>query len=333
VQVFDLLNYAAVLILIVQLYIVLRRYRFSQCTAALASFLALIVNVAILRTLIYRQINIFVLNLILLALTAYGVSAPLSAAALGLAVQLKVSPLVLVLVFVYLRDWRWLGWFVGSQLLIFVGTSVATSPAYYAQFFSQLAGLHETATRNLAVDVVLYNVVNFLPTALATPLRTLEGPVASALRIVLVGFTLATAVRLAHRARLTPVVGRARVLLNGFVVLPIAMLLGAPSIWEHHFVFVLLTALVLLPALEKPWQVRHLGDRLPLHVSAARLRRVPTLLHAPGRAAAHVGTAAQHCAYETALWSSSYRLTRFPIRARRRGCATQASHSHHHPAR
>jgi len=255
VQVFDLVNYFAVLILMVLLYVVLRHYRFSARAAALASFLALIVNVAILRTLIYRQVNIYVLNLILVSLAAYGLSTPLSAAALGLAVQLKVSPLVLVLPFVYLRDWRWLGYFVASQVLAIAGTSVATSPVYYAQFLSQLAALHETATRNLAVDVVLYNVVNFLPDTLGAPLRAWENLVALGLRIGLVGFTLLTAARLVRRTRLTPAGGRRRVVLNGFAALPIGMLLAAPSIWEHHFVFVLLTMLVVLPALREPWQL------------------------------------------------------------------------------
>jgi hypothetical protein len=170
-------------------------------------------------------------------------------------VQLKASPLLLVLVFVYLRDWRWLAWFVASQVLIIAGTSLATSPEYYVQFLSRITDLHETATRNLAVDVVLYNVVNFLPDPLAAPLRAAQSLIALGLRAALVGFTLLTAWRLADRACLTPVAGGRRIVLNGFVALPVGMLLGAPSIWEHHLVFVLLTMLVVLPALRDAGQL------------------------------------------------------------------------------
>ena len=145
VQLFDLLNYAAVLLFTLLLYVALRQYRFTRQTAAIVAFLALIVNVAIMRTLIYRQINIVTADLILFSLTTYRSSKLLSAAALGVAVQLKVAPVLLVLVFVYLRDWAWVGWFVASQLLIVGATSLATSPNYYVHFVSQLMGLHETA--------------------------------------------------------------------------------------------------------------------------------------------------------------------------------------------
>ena len=86
-----------------------------------------------------------------------------------------------------------------------------------------------------------------------TPLRG-GGLLALGLRIVLVGFTVVVARRLANRSNLTPASFRQRVVLNGFAALPLAMLLAAPSIWEHHFVFVLLPMLVLLPALREPWQ-------------------------------------------------------------------------------
>ena len=254
VQLFDLLNYAAVLLFTLLLYVALRQYRFARQTAAIVAFLALIVNVAIMRTLIYRQINIVTADLILFSLTTYRSSKLLSAAALGVAVQLKVAPVLLVLVFVYLRDWAWVGWFVASQLLIVGATSLATSPNYYVQFVSQLMGLHETAVRNVAIDVVLYNTLNFLPDVLVTPLRAWQGPLSLGLRIVLLGFTLVVASRLANRSDLTPASFRQRVVLNGFAALPLAMLLAAPSIWEHHFVFVLLPMLVLLPALREPWQ-------------------------------------------------------------------------------
>jgi alpha-1,2-mannosyltransferase len=254
VQVFDIFNYFAVLALQVLLYLVLRRYGFSSRGAAVASFLALIVNVAILRTLIYRQVNLHVLNLLLLSLAAYGLSTPLSAAALGLAVQLKVSPLLLVLTFVYMRDWWWLCCFVATQVVIVLATSVATSPTYYVQFLSQVADLHETATRNVGVDVVLYNVVNFLPDSLSGALRPWETQVAVGLRVVLAAVTLLATWRLVRGTSLTIAANRRRVLLGGFVGLPVGMLLAAPTIWEHHFVFVVLTVLVLLPALREAWE-------------------------------------------------------------------------------
>jgi hypothetical protein len=70
--VFQVLNYVAVLLLMLLLYRALQRYRFSKEVAALALLGIMVANVPIERTLINHQVNLHVANLILLSLLLFG---------------------------------------------------------------------------------------------------------------------------------------------------------------------------------------------------------------------------------------------------------------------
>jgi hypothetical protein len=99
--IFQVLNYVAVLLLMILLYLALQHYRFSKELAALALLGIMIANVPVSRTLHNHQINLHVANLILLSLLLFGKHNFWSACSLSLAIHLKVYPLVLVLPFFY----------------------------------------------------------------------------------------------------------------------------------------------------------------------------------------------------------------------------------------
>jgi uncharacterized membrane protein len=128
--IFQVLNYLAVLLLMILLYLTLQHYRFSNGLAALALLGIMVANVPVSRTLHNHQINLHVANLILLSLLLFGKHNFWSACSLSLAIHLKVYPLVLVLPFFYQKEWRWCTWFVASQGIIIVATSVLNSPYY-----------------------------------------------------------------------------------------------------------------------------------------------------------------------------------------------------------
>ena len=106
-----LLNLASLVLFYVLLQRTLQRYGFTPSFSALATILFMLVNAPLLRTLVYVQVNLHVLNLILLSILLYPRRPFLSAFALALAVHLKISPAVLVLAFLLETDWRWLAWF------------------------------------------------------------------------------------------------------------------------------------------------------------------------------------------------------------------------------
>jgi hypothetical protein len=247
---FHLLNYIALLLLVVLLYLALQQYRFSRELAAIVLFCMMAANVPISRTLIYHQINLHVANLILLSLLLFGSHNFWSALSLSLAIHLKVYPLILVLPFLYQKEWRWCAWFAASQGVIIAATSVMNSPRYYLDFFSQVGGITETALRNVSVDAFVYNTLR-----LSDPtVRAWGKTIAHVLRLVLAAGVLSAYVQLSHQGTFLNEVGSRRVILNSYVILPLLMIAVSPSIWPHHFVFLMLTILVLFSALREAWE-------------------------------------------------------------------------------
>lgn len=116
----------------------LRVYGFSPNLAALTTFAFLLVNVPLLRTLLYGQVNLIVLDGMLLSLIWYRRAPFLSALAMTIAVQMKISPIVLVLAVLLERDWRWLAWFALTMFVIGIIPVVAHGIGYYSDILNNL---------------------------------------------------------------------------------------------------------------------------------------------------------------------------------------------------
>jgi hypothetical protein len=244
---FHLLNYFALLLHAMLLYLVLQRYRFSRDLAAIVIFVNLIANVPISRTLIYHQVNLHVANLILTSLLLYEKHNFLSALSLSVAIHFKVYPLLLVFPFLVCKQWRWLLWFLVSQAIIVASTSMLNSPYYYLDFIRQLKGLSETALRNSSVDSFLYNTMRLL----GIDIPSWNQLLARALRLLLAVGILRVYYQLLDQRVFTGGESRNnRVILNSYVILPLLMIAVSPSIWEHHFVFLILTMVVLFSVLK-----------------------------------------------------------------------------------
>jgi hypothetical protein len=239
-QIFHLLNYAAVLLLCILLYLALPRYGFSRELAALAVLGAMVVNVPVSQTLIYRQVNLHVANLILLSLLWAGRFDVWSALALTVAIHLKIYPVVLVLPFVSTKAWRWCGTFALANLAIIAMTSMLNSPRYYMGFLTAIGELRETSLQNASVDVWVYQTLRQLHVST----HHLTGWLALAIRFMwaIILFMLWRRSKSCDE------------LLQGYAGLPLLMLVVSPSLWSHHFVLLLLPVLVIGSRLREGWE-------------------------------------------------------------------------------
>jgi hypothetical protein len=155
-----------------------------------------------------------------------------------------------VLPFLYSKEWRWRLWFVTAQLPIVSATSALNSPRYYVEFLRQISSLSATSLQNASVDSLLYNTLRLLQ---FSP-RPWGGIIAHGVRVVWAIAVLKVWGQLQQRDLLLAGTGSRRVAWNSYVILPVLMLAVSPSIWPHHFVFLMLPMLVWGSVLREAWE-------------------------------------------------------------------------------
>ncbi len=228
----------------------LQRYRFSPNAAGLVSGLFLAVNVPALRTLVYGQVNFYVMDLILLSLLLFRRFSFLSALALAAAIHLKATPILLAIAFLYEKDWKWLIWLVLSLTAIGLITLAANGVGPYLDYLHN-AGL---AT---SLDSLRYrdNSFDSFFTALFTFLQLghLWAVIFTyASKLLLAGAVLWLTVHTVRGKTFLDDDQRGSRLFNAIPALFILMTLASPLMWEHHGVFVSLPFLLLLKRLDTP---------------------------------------------------------------------------------
>ncbi len=245
-----LLNFFSLLLFYVLLHRTLQRYGFSPQFAAPVTIIFLLANAPLLRTLVYVQINLHVLNLILLSLLLYPRRSFLSALCLALAVHLKTSPAVLVLAFLLEKDWRWLGWFVLSMIGI-AGLTVATDG--FAPFLDILQNLRGLASSGNTIfhDTSFDSFLRFAGPILHLSPRWIQALIYAS-KALLVAATLAVMIRCVRTQAFFQDDERGRSMLNALPPLFVLMTLASPIVWEHHGIFLALSFLLLLKRLEQP---------------------------------------------------------------------------------
>lgn len=243
---FSFLNYFALLLCGASLYLVLLRYRFPRIASVLTMLIALLINVPVTRTLLNSQVNLWVLTLILLAVVFYRSIPFLSAFLLALAVNFKVTPILIVGLFILKREWKWLGVFAFSQLLIVIYTSLTYAFDYWMYFASfalrSSVIVDPTHMRNGSFDALVAHTLYILDVKL---------PVLQEWFVVAIkmGFVLWVSKLIGDVVRQGTFVARDdedALLLNGFPLFLVVMVMAPPLVWPHHFVFLLLPILVTL---------------------------------------------------------------------------------------
>jgi hypothetical protein len=245
-----LLNFLSLLVFYILLHRILRRYGFSPQLAAPVTILFVLANAPLLRTLVYVQINLHVLNLILLSLLLYPRRVFLSALCLAIAVHLKTAPAVLVLAFLLEKDWRWLGWFVLSMIGI-GGLTVATNG--FAPFLDSLRNVQDLALSGNTIfhDTSFDSFLRFAGPIFHLSPRWIQALIYTA-KALLAAATIAVMIRCVRTRAFYENDQRGRSMLNAVPPLFILMTLASPIVWEHHGIFLTLSFLLLLKRLEQP---------------------------------------------------------------------------------
>jgi len=223
-------------------------YGFSPRLAALVATVFMLANAPLLRTMVYMQVNLHVLNLVFLSLILFRRSPALSALAMAAAVHLKASPAALVLAFLLVWDWRWLAWAALSFLLVGLAPVAAHGVTPYLDFFHNtldLAAGHGLSFRENSFDGLFMALGEFLN--LAPGLDRLGAATSKAAL-----FAAALLVMRRNIRQETFFSGRDARLFNAIPALFILMTLASPIVWEHHAIFLSLPFLLLLKKLDTP---------------------------------------------------------------------------------
>lgn len=227
------------------LHRVLEHYQFKPQAAALTTTLFMLVNMPVLRTLVYVQVNFHVMNLIFLSILFYKDRLFLSALALALAIHLKASPAVLVLPFLLEWNRKWLAWFATSMILISALTVAFYGMGPFLDFINNFLLLNAPSTFSMhdsSFDSAIGMTLSYFR-ADATIVRILVYLAKGLTVMVALYLCLRPPVFFLDRA------GKPAVY-NSIVPLFVAMTLASPLVWEHHAIFLTLPFLLLLRKIE-----------------------------------------------------------------------------------
>lgn len=240
-----LMNVASIMVFYFLLIATLKRYNFSTRLAVLITFFFTLVNVPVLRTLYYGQVNIHAVNFILLALVLYPRQRFLSALALAVAVHLKVSPIIIAFVFLLERDWRWVIYFGISLALVGMIPVLTDGITPYYDFLrnsQEVVGIREISFREGSVDAVFLTLYNLNFISLTTARITMY--TVKALVMGVAFFIMFRNIRNKTFYR-----GTGEAALNAMPIMMLMLILASPLVWEHHGIFLALPFLLLLKKL------------------------------------------------------------------------------------
>jgi len=230
----------------------LQIYGFAPNLAALVAFTFMLVNVPLLRTLLYGQVNLIVLDGMLLSLIWYRRAPFLSALAMTIAVQMKISPLVLVLAILLERDWRWLTWFALTMFMVGVIPVMLHGIGYYYDILYNLNLLSERTSyifRDTSYDSFFLATTSMLNISanVARPFIYTSKLVVSLLALRVAFANVRTSAFFSE--------ARGNFLYNSAPALMILLTVVSPRVWEHHGIFLTLPFLILLKTLsnEMDW--------------------------------------------------------------------------------
>jgi hypothetical protein len=232
-------------------YILLRRvlelYQFNSFAAALTSALFILVNMPIIRTFMYVQVNFHVMNFIILSILFYRKRPFLSALMLALAIHFKASPVILVLAFVLERDWKWLTWFGLNMILIAAFPAALYGTGPYVDFINNFLFLnapHGLSLHDSSFDSAIGMTLSYFRADLAT-VRVLVLLAKGAIALITVFLCI-------HSQGFFSSETSKPCLFDRLIPLFVGMTLLSPLVWEHHALFLTLPFLLLLKKLESP---------------------------------------------------------------------------------
>jgi hypothetical protein len=222
-------------------------------------------NNPLFRTLEYNQINLYILNVVLIAIV-YASAAPFwSGAAAALGGHIKLYPLLFAAPWFITRRWRALaGAGVAFLAIVILQTGLGRDWSLWQQFvdyYRSIKPLTNSALRDNSTHSIIHNTLRQLELVIGKDGKPNELLVRMGVllaNLLLVGYFF---VRYRQwRKRYDAVRDELlRVLSMDTVV---AMLLISPMVWEHHYILIMPIML---------WAMVRIGDRLPLWLGLSYL--------------------------------------------------------------
>lgn len=248
-------NVLSLLLFYFLLHRTLELYQFRPYAAALTATLFILINMPVIRTFMYVQVNFHVMNFILLSILLYKDRIFLSALMLALAIHFKASPAVLVLAFLpfdKLRtplefNWKWLMWFAVSMILITAFPVAFYGVSPYIDFINNFLFInapHGLSMHDSSFDSAIGMALSYFRA---------DFSIIRILVLLAKGITAIVTIFLCFHSQGSLTNGENKVRpFDSIIPLFVAMTLLSPLVWEHHAIFLTLPFLLLLKKLESP---------------------------------------------------------------------------------
>jgi hypothetical protein len=195
-------------------------------------------------------VNLLVVVLILFSVLHVSKQPFFSALALALAVHLKTSPAALVLAFLLERNWRWVGWFAFSFLLLALIPLALEGPMPYFDFFTNIGLLAQSTNTNFH-DTSFDSFFRFVNPFFGIPIAATRAIVLVVKGLFAITALYVMAQNVRHKTFVNDEAGD-NLLLNAIPSLFIVMTLASPIVWDHHGIFVALPFLLMLRCIDSP---------------------------------------------------------------------------------
>lgn len=247
-----------------------RRLGFEKTTAVLLTAALLLINNPLLRTLRHTQVNLFVLDLFLLALLLAGRVPLLSGFSAAVGINLKLYPAVLFIPWLLTRRWRPILFaLIGLALIILLSAEWGQEWSLWEQFLSASQSFPPgTQFRDNSLHSLVFNGLGFFagPMGMAAEtFRAIVSIIVAALSLLLAGWLGLRIFRRQQSLKTAAAPIPASAELHYFSQAMDSLALGlllAPRVWEHHYV--LAVPIVL-------WGMAISGRERPLLVGTAAI--------------------------------------------------------------
>lgn len=213
----------------------------SRTLSSLLLFAAMVVNVPVLRNMVYVQVNLLIVDLVLAGVLVFRRSTLLSAFLFALATHVKVIPVTLLPVFLYRKEYRWLIYYGLLCAGIAWVTTLPGGWGHYRAFIENLWSWHPAPLRSSTIYGFLLRTNMLFGSRL--PVRGLFNVARAALVLWLYTLSYLSLRRdvfagISHE--------RSRGLINGIVPLMFILPVVSPTVWVHHFVVLVIPAILAL---------------------------------------------------------------------------------------
>ncbi len=248
-----LMNLASLFLFYFLMHLTLERYNFSKRLAALVTTAFMLVNMPLLRSLFYVQVNLHLINLVLLSLLWFTSRAYLSALAMAAAIHLKSSPVVVVPAFLLARRWKWTSLLAVNLVLLASLTLLMHGPEPFLDFirnFSNLNAPRILSYHDSSFDSVLGTTLSFFKVDF--PVVQIVVVLAKLMTAAAVLILMIRSIR--HKPFYRVQEDQSDLLFNAIPSLFILMVIASPLVWEHHGIMLSLPFLVMLKRLQNPAQ-------------------------------------------------------------------------------